>query len=423
MTNDGSILEKKRGVWEIQISTGRDPVSGKYKRVSRTVHGTKADAKRVRDQLKNELETGIKADAASLTFGAWCEEWLALKESKGTASPSVLHQYTQRLRLIRDLLGSSTKLRELDARTVERLLIAIRDDRTAKGIPCSDSTLRHYYGLLRQVMKTACDYDLILRNPCDRITPPKKNAVERRSLTVEEANSFLEAIDETEREAIATATETKRLQEDNSTDASYLREVRNISFILLVRLGLATGMREGELLALTWGDIDFSRSRVNVTRAMDNLNRLKAPKSAAGKRSLFVDAATMDHLCSWQPLQSSLLSVIGIQVDDATPVFSDAEGGFFTKHTFRHLWERWRKKAGFPELRFHELRHTQATQLLSVGLDVKTVQHRLGHSTAALTLDVYSHALEANDERAGMLIGNLFSQGKEERSALPEKSA
>lgn len=424
MANDGSLIEKKRGVWEIQISAGYDPIEKRYKRITRTIHGTKSDAKKERDRMKYELESGIKTDSANLTFAEWCDEWINIRRNKGNTSESVLKQYRTRLAFISSLLGK-IRLNKIDARTVENLLLAIREKRTEQGISCSDSTLRHYYTLLKQCLKTAVDYDLILRNPCDRVVPPKKNQANRKSLTVDEANKLLKRINESEHSYIEELLQKEKNQSDrnNLYDRSYLLGLRNVSLILLVRLGLASGCRLGELLALTWSNVDFEQSRICIVAAMDNLDRMKAPKSAAGVRNLFIDPDTMQHLQAWKSLQSELLETIDITVNGESPVFCTAEGRFILKSSFRHWWDAWRKKAEFPELRFHELRHTQASQLLANGMDLKSVQTRMGHSSATLTLDCYAHAMESNDAKAALLIGNLFSQPESKQSILTDKAS
>lgn len=407
---DGVIIEKGRNHFEVQVYIGRDPITGTKKRISKTIHGTKADARKLRDQLKRELEGGLKADASNLTFAQWCAEWLNIRRSKKEVSESVLRQNEKRLNFMSSLLRD-VKLNKIDARTIEQLLISIRETREKQGYSCTDSTLRHYFVLVKQCLRTAVDYDLIMRNPCDRIKPPKKNETNRKSLTASEGETLLTAINEYEENVVNSllAKEQRQSDRNNSYDRSYLLGMRDISLILMVRLGLASGFRLGECMALTWGCVDFESSHISIVQAMDNLGQIKTPKSAAGVRCIAIDKETMTHLAAWQSLQGALLETIEINVDDSSPVFCSSEGDFLTKSSFRHWWYAWRKKYGFPDLKFHELRHTQATQLLANGLSVADVQERLGHSDASLTLNCYAHALAESDEKAAVIIGNLFS--------------
>ncbi|MEG1827083.1 tyrosine-type recombinase/integrase [Gordonibacter sp.] len=94
-----------------------------------------------------------------------------------------------------------------------------------------------------------------------------------------------------------------------------------------------------------------------------------------------------------------------------------------TVRGFQRWWRPWRTERGFEGLKFHELRHTQATQLLANGVDVKTVQNRLGHSDASLTLNWYAHAVPENDKKAADLVGNLFASKPVEPRIIEVRSA
>ena len=96
------------------------------------------------------------------------------------------------------------------------------------------------------------------------------------------------------------------------------------------------------------------------------------------------------------------------------------KGEFMAPTNFSRWWRTFAKENGFEGLRFHELRHTQATQLVSNGVDMKTIQHRLGHSSATLTMNLYAHALPENDIQAAQLIGNLFSMPADGEQAEQE---
>ena len=112
--------------------------------------------------------------------------------------------------------------------------------------------------------------------------------------------------------------------------------------------------------------------------------------------------------------QAAHLSQLEIKQGDRTPVCCTDVGGLYDPTNFERWWSAFRKAHGFPTLKFHELRHTQATQLLANGVDVKTVQARLGHSDPGLTLRQYTRALSKNDEAASALFDELL-----EASAAP----
>lgn len=417
---DGTIIEKARGVWEVQVSLGKDPITGKYRKKSRTVRGTKADARKARDQIRRELDEGIKADADKVTLAEFCKEFIEAKRAAGRANSTTISRDKAKLDFICEIMGNAP-LKSIDARAVEKLYREIRKRRKAQGWGCCNTTLHAYHVILKAVFKKAVDYDLILRNPCERVDAPSVDKVDRKSLSTEEAAALLAYVDEAEERAVTDllAKEKRQSEWGVSEDRSYLLGMRDVCYVLAVRVAMASGMRMGEVLALTWGAVDFGRSQLTVKLAIGADMRPKAPKTEAGRRKVSIDADTMAHLRAWRDLQAELLDCLCLAVDDATPVLCSATGDWLDKNNFGRWWREFRVSAGFPSLKFHELRHTQATQLLANGVDVKTVQNRLGHAKASITMDFYAHAVPENDEKAAQLIGTLFRPKPKQPHIIP----
>lgn len=408
---DGTIIEKARGVWEVQIPLGRDPITGKYRKKSRTVRGTKADARKARDQMRRELEDGLRPDGDKVRFLEFVETFSQARRNAGRASEERIAQDEKRLKLCGELLGDPL-LCKVDARAVEALLSAVRERRVSQGFRCGNTSLRGYYVLLKSFFQKAVDYDLIARNPCVRVEAPKADKPERRSLSLDEVRRLLSAVDAEERRVLGALWAKERRQREwgVAEDRGCLLGMREVGFVLAIRLGIATGMRLGEVLGLTWGSVDEPHGVLHVVRTLKADGTLKEPKTEAGKRVIAVDAVTMAHLKAWRAVQAELLDSLCIEVDEAAPVLCSATGGFLNSANFEHWWQGFRTEAGFPSLKFHELRHTQATQLLAQGVDVKTVQTRLGHSDASLTLNWYAHAVPENDRAAADRLAELFHE-------------
>ena len=407
---DGTIQPLGPGKWRVFVSAGKDPVTGKYQRVTRTVNGTKVEARKVRDQLRRELEDGLKVEGDKLTFSEFASQYCEMRQETATVKPSGLAQEKRMLEFMSEIIGS-IPLKRINAQVVESLYPEIRRRREAQGRRCGNTTLHAYHVLLKAVLRKAVDYDYIARNPCDKVTAPKFDKQERTSLTAKEAETLLEKIDKAENAAYTDllAKEARQRERGNETERHSVLVMTEISRCMVVRVGLASGMRQGEILRTVWGNVDFAAGTVIVPES----------KTEAGRRTVALDADTMAHLARWRKVQADLLATIGIAQNGATPVFCDAVGGFINTQNFGAWWRDFRKKAGFPSLRFHELRHTQATLLLAQGVDVKTVQERLGHSDASLTLNWYAHAVPENDRRAAQLIGELFRQKPKEAIIIP----
>lgn len=139
-------------------------------------------------------------------------------------------------------------------------------------------------------------------------------------------------------------------------------------------LTLPSGIRSGEVFAVTWENVDLDRRTIRVCQSITYQRKVKTPKTQAGIRTLAIDATTGSHLAMWKARQATELARIGVKQAEKTPVCCSDTGGWYRIDNFERRWGVWRKEHGFEGLKFHELRHTQATQLLANGVDVKTVQ-------------------------------------------------
>jgi integrase len=172
-------------------------------------------------------------------------------------------------------------------------------------------------------------------------------------------------------------------------------------------LALDTGMRQGELFALSWDDVDPSGGTLAVQRSLEEINgrqRLKEPKTGRGRRielSAFAAGVLQQHR-----------ERMAAEGHAGAPVFCSAEGGYLRKPNFlRRVYRPVLERAGLPLLRFHDLRHTAATLMLLNDVNVKVVSERLGHASIQLTLDTYSHVLPSMQRTAAAKMDAFFRAG------------
>ena len=412
---DGSIspVKDKRGNvvrnrWRVSLSLGVNPITGKPNRITRIVNGTKVEARRQRDELRREYDQGLEFSQSQTTFSEMSKLWTSSRYTTGAASETTIKLDAQRLKHVEALIGHMA-LRSITVPVLEKTFAMVKEKRKL-----SNTTMHELHGIVKRVFAKAVDYDIILRNPCDKIKAPRKSDPDRKSLKVEDAVKWVSFVDEYERNLLAEFNEKEDRQDKrgNSTNRSYINGLVSISGIMAIRIAIATGMRRGEVLGLMWKDISFGDvCQLEVKRAYTPAPKLEEPKTKSGFRTIAIDRITAGHLKAWKSLQADCLETLGepfAQTED-TPVCCSNIGGLYDPTNFYSWWNSFRKQAGFPKLRFHELRHTQATQLLANGVDVKTVQTRLGHANASTTLNWYAHAVPENDQRAAELIGNLFS--------------
>lgn len=395
----GTIEKRGTNTWRIRLAVGKDPETGKYRQKSRTVHGSKADAFHAREELRRELEGGLRIDAERITFDQFAREFSSRRKMSGTVRKSTLIDDAKIIKRLTHYLGP-VQLKSIDSRYI--LHVQSRMERDGYSQTMLHVTLRK----LSQMLKEAVRFEYLLSNPCDRIDIPP---VPQRSLYVLDAEGARRLVREIERRERAVVE--GKLAGDQ---CPFLEESR----LMALRLALATGMRRGEVLGLNWRNVDLSNGIVRVVQQYTAERELRAPKTKSGIRTISLDTETTDSLHNWREHQEKWLKKAGLPFTLDTPVASNARGGYSNPGNFSSWWAHFRQEIGFGNLRFHDLRHTQATLLIGNGIDIKTVQGRLGHSRAATTLDIYACALPENDRKAANLLGSLI-----EGSVQPARNA
>lgn len=398
ITGEGSIVEVERGrVYRIRHRIPPTEPGGKRRwSPSRTVRGTKGQARIALEEYRRELEEELNNENPGLTVGEYAREFQERRRESGTLSPLTVRRDEIETERIERLFGS-LPIADLTTADINKAYAKLRKKKA------SPSSLHKLHAKLRQVLKQAVKEDIILQNPCDKIDDVRRPAAkERRSLSAEQAISL----------------------------AIHLKgSVRN-GKIVAVWLALATGMRRGEALGLDWSRVGLKKACIRIDRQLDSQGEIRPPKSKKSVRTVSIDEGTVSFLREWRSMQSKEFFEGG-EVPDDCPVCTSEHGDYLEPNTFN----RWRRaffveaglgrsehqetyvdkkgvkryrNSGYVGFNFHELRHTQATLLIGSGADVKTVQHRLGHSTASLTMDIYAHALEKNDRDAADAVGNML---------------
>jgi integrase len=191
---------------------------------------------------------------------------------------------------------------------------------------------------------------------------------------------------------------------------SFLEYVAHDPYYAAWVLAASTGMRRGEVLGLRWQDIDFDRRRLAIRQTIISIDyrvEVSEPKTARGRRSVALDSGTVTALRGHRAAQNQEKLKLGEAYQDMGLVFCRADGGPVHPDRFTQMFDKHVKESGLPRIRLHDLRHTHATLALAAGIHPKVVSERLGHSTVAFTMDVYSHAIPSMEAEAAETIANL----------------
>ena len=199
--------------------------------------------------------------------------------------------------------------------------------------------------------------------------------------------------------------------------AAFLLAASSDRLSAIYPLAIDSGCRQGELLALTWKDIDFGRGAVSVTKSLEEVEgrlSVKQPKTEKASRTIMLSAFSLDAL---QTHRKAMLAEGGYRPDG--PVFCGPrdKGWIYKSDLYRHSF-RPILRAAKLSFRFHDLRHCCATMLLMAGCDIKTVQERLGHSSPVLTLGTYAHVIEGSQGEAAKKLNAILENASRKQAEV-----
>jgi integrase len=361
---EGSIYQRKDGRWTAEISLE----GGK----SKFLYGK--TRKEVQEKLKTALyeqQRGMLVTGPQQKVGQFLTHWLE-DVHKQSIRPRTYERYEEIVRL--HLLPGigHYQLQKLSPQHLQMFY----KKKLETGL--SATTVISFHNVLHKALETAVRWNLIARNTCDLVSPPRRKLFEIQPLNIKQIQQLLAATHGHRQEA-------------------------------LITLALATGMRRGELLALKWQDVDLEQRTLQVRRILTRIpSKLPGkgfeetePKTDKGRRSIVLAPFTVEVLKHHRIRQLEDKLKAGPAWNDHDYVFCTSIGTHLNPtRDVLDVLKSLLKKAGLPDIRFHDLRHSSATMLLAMKVHPKIVQEILGHSQIAITLDIYSHALPTMQEEA-----------------------
>jgi integrase len=383
MRRTGHIRERSPGSFELRYALGTNPATGKRRTATVTIRGTRSDAEKELRRLLRTLDTGEHVDPTRMTTGRWLTTWLETVRHEVASRSYERYAGIVNQHLV-PALGQLpiTKLAPSHIQGFYNEL-AIGGRRDGKSGSLAARSRRQIHRVLSTALSRAVEQQVIARNPCDvfRKRLPKVERTEMMTLSADQSHRLLEA--------------------------AWCSEL-----YLPILVALATGMRRGEVLALRWRNVDFERASVRVIESLEQTSasglRFKPPKSNRA-RTITLPTFAVDELRRLKREQAENLLALGVRQSENTLLCARADGEPTTPVSLTHaFWRLVRKLDGVPQVRFHDLRHTHATQLLLAGVHPRIAQERLGHSTVALTLDLYSHVTGTMQEDAAAKINATF---------------
>lgn len=387
---EGSIkpYKNRKDKWIIRYDT-KDPMTGKRNQHCKIFKGTKKQAKNHLIDINSKINRDEYTDLGNITLKEYLENWMKIN-----CIPSKL-QYKTRSSYISIInkylipnLGRLT-LDKLKAAHIAAYYIKMTTPKSEEGAGLASTSVLYHHRILHQALKHAVNQDYINTNPADKVKPPRKLRAELVVLSLDQTNYII---------------------------ANYTKH-RIYTPILIA---LTTGMRLGEIAALRWQNIDLENRMISVSSALQRQDKqlvLKETKTNKSRRVIPIPQQTVEHLQIVMQQQATNRENFGEAYDQRGFVCAWEDGKPYNPDWIGKQWANLvEKDVNIPDgVRFHDLRHTHATILLSQNVNLKVIQERLGHESISTTGDIYSHVTPGIQKEAADILDSILGDNNYEK--------
>ena len=321
-----------------------------WRRGFKTEDAALKEAKR----LLRKREKGVNINPERMTFEAFTREYLERKKTQVATNTWIACDQALRLNAV-PVIGR-VRLNDLKAAHLQMVVDSMR----RRGLAAS--TINTHLIAIKSAVREAYKLEMLERDPTEAVKGPRAESRQVPFLEPAEVERLLEQADKTD------------------------------FYAPIVRLALATGLRRGELLALTWDDVDLGKARLRVARA----------KTSAGKRTLTLGQGAVTLLREHRAQQREW-KLAAFSWKEGERLFTSKDGTPITAPALQHAWEGIRRRAELEHLHFHDLRHAHVSLLIDAGVDFKVISERVGHTNISTTLNIYGHLRPRRDGEAAAL--------------------
>lgn len=357
------------------------------KQIERKGGNTKKEAlEKLNEELNRQYKGYSRPEEMKLSeyLDMWLEDYV-----NGTVAHNTYDKYKGAChKRIIPILGN-IRLCDLKVIHVEKFLRELRKDDSINS-----TTVQRYYGTLCTALNKAIKLQMIIDNPCKYVDAPKREKYKAEILTLDEVREIYKRLD--------------------------INDYEDYIFKLGMDLALETGLRRGEMCGLTWNDINFEEHCININKALireENYYTIGNTKTEGSERELPVSEGLIEKLKKHKLKQTENKLKYGPHYTTNTwngveydLLFTWCNGKFIIPSNFTRRLKRLCSYCGIEKnMRWHDLRHTNATLLLESDVSLKVVQERLGHTLLQTTADTYSHVTKKLNRSATDKISNLIN--------------
>ena len=361
---EGSIRQRSDGTWEARVTTGHNPGTGKA--IRRSVYGkTQAEVRKKMTEIISSVDKGTYSAPTKMRVQDWLDTWL--RDYTGGIKDQSRLKYGEAIEVHLKPAFGAILLSNLKPHMIQKFYNDLSKNGGRNGTGFAPKSIKNLNGIFHKALQQAVSLQYIPSNPCDLIQLPKVVKPDLKTLNEAEINCFL-------------------------------KEIQGSDYETILKVALFTGMRLGEIMGMTWDRIDFEQGTLLIDRQL-------IFETKKGGKYLFAPTKT-DRIRKLRPapfVMSILKERRKQQIEDRLAagdlwsegdfsglVFTNRFGQHFGRNSVSRSASRAARAIGVPGFRFHDLRHSYAVSSIRAGDDMKTISSNLGHSTVALTMDVYA---------------------------------
>jgi len=365
--------DKNTGKYYYVIDIGIDPLTGKRKQKKKRGFSSKKDAEIALSQLTIDIRHDNYIEPDKITLGEFIHQWL--KEVKLSVATSTYESYISFFKCHINPRMGHYQIQKIISMTIQKFVYDLVEE-----TDLSPNSVRKVMDMLNVVFKKAVNLKLTKENPTMFVTLPKKVNAEMTVWDTNEINHFL-------------------------------KHTGNHRYYTVFLIALLTGMRKGEILGLRWKDVDIAQKVIYITQIYDMKSRQfkVGAKTVAGVRSIHISDMLVEQLKKERKVVVAHKLKQGKHFNDYDLVVCTRYGNPLDSATLSKQLKAQAKKLSMPVIRFHDMRHTHVTMLIKQNVNVKVISERIGHTSAKITLDKYSHVLPSMQKHVADELDKLLN--------------
>lgn len=371
----GNIRERSKGSYTITISLPSDPITKKRKQKYYTFKGTKKEAEKFLTEKLRELDMGLIVDNTNMNFSDYLDFWLK-NSCKDRLSINTYEEYELKVnKHIKPYLGN-IKLDKLKTLQIQNFYTLKLEGEL------SPRTVMSFHKIIHRALEQAVKWQLIPYNVANGVEKPKVSQEETQILNEVELKCLIS-------------------------------KAKNTNLYIPIVIGAYTGMRRGEVLGLTWDNVNLNDGTIRISKTLSSTKQgivFTEPKTKNSNRKIAISKSVVEILKRNKVEQLKNKMRLGNSYKDNNMVCCKENGDFIDPKNFSRDFHNLVVKSGIKNIRFHDLRHTHASLLVKLGVHPKEISTRLGHSDVSITMNIYSHIYEETDKETANAFEKLVNE-------------